>query len=249
MLTKDLALCLRAVDYSETSQIVTLFARSAGKISAIAKGSKRLKSPFEGPIEPFAYGQIVFSSTDTAKLATLTEFAQSPAFTVTAANHLALNAALFSLELTSSLVDDFDPHPELFDSLVVFLKNLCRRQTPADKQPDTLALLILFQLTLLGEIGLQPILNSCVNCRSPRVADWPQAYFSSSANGLLCKDCEAGFQDKIKLSHAAAACLADLKTIADVSEPTLTEIEKILITHFTEILHKPPKMAKYINPS
>ncbi|MBM4027044.1 MAG: DNA repair protein RecO, partial [Planctomycetes bacterium] len=41
MLTKDQAICLRTVDYSETSQVVTLFARQAGKVRAIAKGSKR----------------------------------------------------------------------------------------------------------------------------------------------------------------------------------------------------------------
>ncbi|MHC4433863.1 MAG: DNA repair protein RecO, partial [Planctomycetota bacterium] len=48
MLTKDMAICIRAVDYSETSQIVTLFARDTGKIGAIAKGSKRPKSKFDG---------------------------------------------------------------------------------------------------------------------------------------------------------------------------------------------------------
>ncbi|UCC23759.1 MAG: recombination protein O N-terminal domain-containing protein, partial [Planctomycetota bacterium] len=31
MLTKDLAICIRAVDYSETSQIVTFFTRANGK--------------------------------------------------------------------------------------------------------------------------------------------------------------------------------------------------------------------------
>ena len=74
MLIKDTAICIRAVDYSETSQIVTFFARAAGKISAIAKGSKRPKSAFDGPIEIFSYGKIVFSDSNKEKLATLTEF-------------------------------------------------------------------------------------------------------------------------------------------------------------------------------
>ena len=41
MLTKDRAICVRVADYSETSQVVTLFARLSGKVRAIAKGSKR----------------------------------------------------------------------------------------------------------------------------------------------------------------------------------------------------------------
>ncbi len=56
MLTKDFAICIRAADFSETSQIVTLFTRATGKIKAIAKGSKRPKSKFDGPIEIFSYG-------------------------------------------------------------------------------------------------------------------------------------------------------------------------------------------------
>ena len=40
MLKKDKALCIRAIDYFETSQIVTFFTRDTGKISAIAKGEE-----------------------------------------------------------------------------------------------------------------------------------------------------------------------------------------------------------------
>jgi len=74
MLVKDTAICIRAVDYSETSQIVTFFTRATGRISAIAKGSKRPKSKFDGPIELFSCGNIVFSDSNKEKLATLTEF-------------------------------------------------------------------------------------------------------------------------------------------------------------------------------
>ncbi|MHC4155757.1 MAG: DNA repair protein RecO, partial [Planctomycetota bacterium] len=56
MLTKDEAICIRAVDYSETSQIVTFFTRANGKVGAIAKGSKRPKSAFDGAIEVFSHG-------------------------------------------------------------------------------------------------------------------------------------------------------------------------------------------------
>jgi hypothetical protein len=34
--------------------------------------------------------------------------------------------------------------------------------------------------------------------------------------------------------------------IAESEEKTLNEIEKVLIYHFTELLHRPPKMAKHI---
>ena len=71
-------------------------------------------------------------------------------------------------------------------------------------------------------------------------------YFSSSANGLICRDCEASFPDKLRLTHTAANCLSNLKLIAEAQEKTLNEIETVLIHHFTELLGRKPKMAKYI---
>ncbi|HKS16649.1 MAG TPA: recombination protein O N-terminal domain-containing protein, partial [Planctomycetota bacterium] len=45
---KSLALTLRVIDFSETSQVVHLYARELGRVHAIAKGSKRKKSAFRG---------------------------------------------------------------------------------------------------------------------------------------------------------------------------------------------------------
>ncbi|MGA1980415.1 MAG: DNA repair protein RecO [Sedimentisphaerales bacterium] len=258
MLTKDTAICIRTTDFSETSQILTLFTRATGKISAIAKGSKRPKSAFDGPLEVFSYGQIVFSDSSREKLATLTEFQQQPGFADLANNLFALNCCLFGAELVNGLTHEYDPHPELFDSFLQFLQNANERRLSAiasataeatsDERRNVLSLLILFQLTLLREIGLMPVFNACVNCKTShgsRVTSH-EFYFSSSANGFICRDCEASFPDKIKLTKDAAGCLANAKLIAEAKEKTLDEIQLVLVKHFTEILHRPPKMAKYV---
>ena len=247
MLTKDTAICIRAVDYSETSQIVTFFTRANGKVGAIAKGSKRPKSSFDGPIEMFSYGKIVFSDSSKEKLATLTEF-QQQSFNGLPYNIFALNCCLFAAELINKLTNDYDPHPELFDCFLRFLKDANEKQETKNEGRKALSPLILFQLTLLREIGLMPILNACANCKTSdeRRATSGELYFSSSANGLICRDCEASFPDKIRLTRNAAACLTNLKQIIQAQEKTLNEIEKILISHFAELLGHLPKMAKHI---
>jgi DNA repair protein RecO (recombination protein O) len=248
MLTKDTAICIRALDYSETSQILTLFTRAAGKISVIAKGSKRPKSAFDGPVEVFSYGRIVFSDSTKEKLVTLTEFEQQPGFADLANNLFALNCCLFGAELVNSLTNEYDPHPELFDGFLQFLHNINEIRDTRYEIRDLLSLLILFQLVLLREIGLMPILNACANCKTSHGsrATSDEFYFSSLANGLICRDCEASFPDKIELTKDAANCLANAKSIAEAQEKTLDEIELVLVKHFTEILHRPPRMAKYV---
>ena len=247
MLTKDQAICIRTVDYSETSQIVTFFTKASGKIGAIAKGSKRPKSSFDGPIEMLSHGRIVFSASNKDKLATLTEFesaAGTGGLNLLRNNLFSLNCCLFAAELVNNLTDEHDPHPNLFDSFLEFLHNAGN----AEEKCEMLALLILFQLALLKNVGLGPILDHCVNCKTQyAIHDTQYAlYFSNSANGLICKNCESAFQDKFKLTKNAAATLTNLKLLADASENTLNEIEKLLVYHFTELTHRRPKMAKYI---
>ncbi len=245
MLTKDEAICLRTVDYSETSQIVTLFAKRAGKISAIAKGAKRSNSPFDGPIEMLSHGKVLFTAANKDKLATLTEFEQRPALGGLRRNLFALNHALFAAELVNSLTDEHDPHPLLYDRLLEYLHDI-NELGPKASASDLLPLLILFQLALLGQVGLQPVVNRCANCRKKYDGTWRETHFSSLANGLLCRDCEGAFPEKVRLTAPTARSLADWKSLSTAEESTLYNVERLLVRHFTEMLHRPPKMAKQI---
>jgi len=246
MLTKDTAICIRTVDYSETSQIVTFFTKSNGKISAIAKGSRRSKSAFGGPIEILSFGKIVFSDPAKERLATLTEFEQQPGLTRPPVDLFALNCCLYAAELVNNLTHDNDPHPELFDSFMQFLQDMNKARQTRTAGRDAVLLLVLFQLTLLREIGLMPVLNRCANCKGRyeiQNAGY-ELYFSSTANGLVCRDCEGSFPDRIRLTRKAAACLANLRQIAGSDGRTLGEIEKVLLTHANSLLGRPLKMTK-----
>jgi DNA repair protein RecO (recombination protein O) len=245
MLTKDQAICLRTVDYSETSQVVTMLGRLSGKIRAIAKGSKRPKSAFDGPIEPLSFGAIVFSGTHKDKLATLTEFQPQPVRGELRRNLAALQSALLAAELLDLLLEEYDPHVALFDHFLRFLQDIEEGHVGPDRR-DIMVRLVLLQFVLLHEVGLRPILDTCANCKRPFGTHWRESYFSAAANGLICQDCEMSFPDRIRLSPKAAGGLTDLQRLAQADQATLDEIEQVLIRHFTHILGRPPKMAKHV---
>jgi DNA repair protein RecO (recombination protein O) len=242
MLTKDRAICLRTVDYSETSQVVTLLCRHSGKTGAIAKGSKRAKSAFGGALEVFSYGEVIFSPSGCGKLATLTEFQQQPRFRALRTNLFALNCALLASELIDAFTHEADAHIELFDVFEQFLSDLQNAPTRC----EALALLVLFELALLHEAGILPVFNACANCRRVFDRKWRQVYLSSSANGLLCEDCEQAFHEKTRLSPVVAQTLSDVKTLAAASEAVVNDIEKLLIRHFRELMHREPRMARFV---
>jgi recombinational DNA repair protein (RecF pathway) len=131
----------------------------------------------------------------------------------------------------------------------VFFQEASRHKVQQDGRGGMLARLVSFQLNLLREIGLYPVLEYCVNCRSPFNARWPEVYFSNTARGLICKDCQGAFPDKTRLTLEGAKCLSDAKLLVSAQERTVGQVEEILIGYITDTVGRPTKMAKYIlNP-
>jgi DNA repair protein RecO (recombination protein O) len=249
MLTNDYGVCIRAIDFSETSQVVTLFTRQTGKVTAIAKGAKRQKSPFGGPVEIFSCGNVTFSDSGRDKLATLVEFellADIVNTSALASDIFILNSCLLAAELVNSLTNDYDPHPGLFDALLKFLNDVTGLKSHTGARTTVLAQLALFQLRLLKEIGLSPVFDHCANCKSPFSSRWREVYFSNTAKGLICQDCQGPFPDRIGLTLSTAKCLADAKSLVLAQDSEIRQVEDILICYITDTLGRPPKMAKYI---
>ena len=261
MQVKDQAICLRTVNYSETSQIVTLLTAEHGKIGAMAKGSRRKKSSFDGPIEIFSFGEVMFTIKEHGgQLAMLTEFQQRPRFRAFATNLKILNAGLFAAELTEAFLEDHDPHPKLFVKLIKFLETL----QEAESDEHILAWLILYQLRLLEETGVGLSLDECVNCGTsiklspcqggvPRRGEGvdrmgtahPTIYFSSRSNGILCGGCDMAFAEKQAIDFEMLDILQNPGKLPKADMKQLKAIVKLLIYHLTELLHRPPRMAKY----
>src|ERR687888_888686 len=70
---KAQALVLRTTDWSETSRIATLWTRELGKVHALAKGGRRLKSSFESALDLLTVCSIVLLRKSSGGLDLLTE--------------------------------------------------------------------------------------------------------------------------------------------------------------------------------
>ncbi|MBL8763398.1 MAG: DNA repair protein RecO [Phycisphaerae bacterium] len=150
--TSDQAVCLRVWDWSETSQTVSLFGRSAGVVRALAKGSKRPAAPFSGGIEPLQradVGLIVKPSTD---LATLTRWDLAEVFPALRRNLRALHAGLCAAELVIETCAQRDADAAIFDGLLELLRTL-------KEEPKTPAALVAFQWLVLVRTGYAPNLR------------------------------------------------------------------------------------------
>lgn len=179
------ALILRTVEVFETSLVVTTFTRELGKVSALAKGGRRLKGPFSGGLDLLGLSDIVVLHKASDALDLLTEAAPVERFTSLRRDLAALFAGYYVAELLTELTDFHDPHPKLFDAAVVTLRNLGE---PSLRD----ARLMRFELACLRELGLMPALDACAHCGAAVDAGGDVFAFGLATGGVICPNCRPG---------------------------------------------------------
>src|SRR4051794_10292885 len=144
-LSNDRCICLRKVEYSETSQILTLLGRGHGIMRVIAKGAHRTtkagSSKFGGGIDLLDIGGAVFTLDLERQLGTLTEWTLVEGHLELRRNLRAIYLAQYAAELVSFLIEEHDPHPELYDRFEQTLYDL-----PTPRQEEAF---LAFELDLL----------------------------------------------------------------------------------------------------
>lgn len=237
-LFSDIAVVLRRLDYSETSQVLVLLTRDHGQQRLIAKGVKRAtKTRASVGIDLLEVGRLVFSrrpgKEDT--LATLTEWRQEETFPHLRTDLVRNYAAQYAAEVTSHLMEVHDPHPALFDGLRHFFRAL--------KDGPPIGLLARYLWFLLTQIGLRPELSRCMGCGRSVEKD-ATVYFSSHQGGAICRDCEPAIVEKRRISVALARSFGAVGSPHPLDDPKLArEAFDLLDYHLTELLSRPPKLS------
>jgi DNA repair protein RecO (recombination protein O) len=196
---KSLAIVLRVIDFSESSCVVTLFTRDFGKISALAKGARRPKGPFESALDLLALVRVVFLRKASDVLDLLTEAKLERRFRAASRSLARLYAGYYVIELLNAFTDEDDPHPELFDAAESALRAL-------DGTGSVPTTVLRFEIAALNWLGHRPSLVDCVNC-GETVPNTPRVPFGLIAGGVLCGNCRAGQRTVMSLSQAARAVL------------------------------------------
>lgn len=152
----DKAICLREMDWSESSQVVVLLTESHGKVRGLAKGSRR-NSPssvarFSGGINLLNQGQVIVTTRPATQLAAVTEWDLQADHYHLRRDLAAQWSAMYAAELAGAMLADEDPHPGAFAALAELL------QATADRDAVALALLR-YQWALLTDVGYQPELE------------------------------------------------------------------------------------------
>ena len=176
------AIVLRHSDWGEADRLLSLFTHEEGKLRAIAKGARRLRSRKAGHLEPFTRVKLMLAHGRDLWIVTQAE---------TVAANLALREDLeriahasYAVELLDRFTYEEGANRPLFDLLAITLQRLNEGQPP-------FTLLRYYELRLLDLLGFRPELFRCVGC-GDEIQPQDQ-FFSPLLGGVLCPRC--GSQD------------------------------------------------------
>ena len=172
------AVVLRHADWGEADRVLTLYARQAGKLRAVAKGARKLHSRKAGHLEPFTHVKLLLARGREFWIVTQAETVN--AFLPVREDLVRTGYAAYLTELLDRFTYEEGESAGLFNLLVDGLGRV------ADFDDPFIAVRY-YEIRLLDLVGFRPELFHCVGCREEIRAE--DQYFDANAGGAVCPRC------------------------------------------------------------
>ena len=204
-LLKTEAIVLRAKNYNEADQILTLFTHKAGKIAAIVKGVKKPKSRLRGGVQVFSHTNLFY----------LVQF-----------------VACGRKQLIPSFIEEDLTRMSQRHSVELSDLTLLRRKMKKSCQPNGLYLLSIeepcqaraLETKILMQTGYQPQMESCVECGKDLTKIKGTYQFAPMLGGIICPYCNNKDGTRIEIGGEA---LGMIKRLQDIE---LTKVNRLRIS-------------------
>jgi DNA repair protein RecO (recombination protein O) len=173
MIESATGIILRTRRFTETSLIVHWLTAKLGRLSTVAKGACRPKSPLRGRLDLFYEAEFSFVRSRRSDLHTLREVSLRETHAALREDLAQLRPAAYAVALIEQATEQDSPIPSIYELLTGFLRSL----PAAPPRPQQV---LAFEFKLLAELGLQPdIGRSRLTLGAKRIVtalatdDWP----------------------------------------------------------------------------
>jgi DNA repair protein RecO (recombination protein O) len=217
---KTEAVVLRSIRLGEADRVLHLYTQDRGRVGAVAKGVRRVKSRFGGRLEPLSRVALVLHE-GRSDLCTITAADTVHAHASLREGRAGIERATDACEAVLRLFDSAEPNRPAYNLLCHELALL-----DADARLATRAQALVFRMKLLLAAGFVPELAGCAACGEREHI----GAFSASAGGVVCPGCEAG---AFALSEEAHAFMVDalakpLSEAPEAGEPALRQADRAI---------------------
>jgi len=225
MLYKTEGIVLKSMEYKEADKIVTIFTKDYGKITAIGKGVRKIKSKFGSSLEILTHSVFLFYKGRNIDIVSQTEILES--FFSTSREVIKFAFAANCVEVVNKLTEEREINIGLFNLLKEVLHYLRESNDPK-------LLTLSFKWQTMSILGYRPSLDHCCKCNKI-VEDQKEMHFNIKEGGLICNNCTAKNREGcIKASLyfnklVRKILITPLSTISNAAIPDnkMKELEKI----------------------
>ena len=178
------ALIIKAFNYKEADQLLTVYSEKLGKITVLVRGARKLKSHLRAGTILFSYSKLGLVKGKSFYIATHAEAIET--FMELRGDLATVASASYLAELLDAFVPEGEPDDYIFGLLLRGLYGIT--------QVDNWVLLRAIELKLLARQGFFPELNKCAVCGMELKRE---GFFSSEEGGIVCiyclKEDESGY--------------------------------------------------------
>lgn len=172
------AVVLRHNDWGEADRLLSLFTREHGKLRAVAKGVRRLRSRKAGHLEPFT--RVTLMLARGRDLWIVTQADTVDAYLPLREDLESIGQASYVIELLDRFTYEEGANRLLYQLLTETLARLAQPQ-------EAFLAVRYYEIRLLDLLGFRPELTNCVRCGKPIQAE--DQFFSALLGGALCPRC------------------------------------------------------------
>ena len=201
---KSSAIVLKSIKWRDTSKIITLFTREAGKISVIAKGARQLKSRYQGVMESINLLEVVIYMSSTRQLQILGQATLENSYKNIRADYEKTGYVFALLELTDIFFKEGSVDTVFFDFLTTLMSEIGTVSNPK-------VVFWYFLLKLSSYLGFRPVFNECASCA--RSISSEESVFSIREGAIICNKCGFSRESSWALSIAARQSLSELQKL------------------------------------
>jgi DNA repair protein RecO (recombination protein O) len=211
---------LRTIRYGEADRVLHLYTPDHGRVGAVAKGVRRVKSRMGGRLEPLSRVRLVLHQ-GRGELCTVSQADTVNAHTALRERRASLERGTQACEAVLRVLDSAESNRPAYNLLCHELGLLDQRAEAAGR-----AQALAFRLKLLLAAGFAPELASCAACGEAEHLGG----FSPSAGGVVCAGCEAGSFPLSEEAHRflVTALAKPLAEAPQAPEPALAQADRAI---------------------
>ena len=239
------AIVLRGVDFGEADRLLTLLTPAFGKLRALAKGVRKIRSRKAGHLERFMRTSLLLARGRELDVI-------SQAEVIAAHPHLREDLTRSTMaHYVAELAEIFAPEGEESRALYGLLADTLDRLDREDELPRIVRY---YELHLLEIAGFRPQVEFCVGCGEPLREERGPYGFDPPRGGVLCPRCAPRFPAARPLSRRALKAMrfalrSPYPAFRDApfSPQTLQELGELVGRHFLAILERRPRSLAFLS--